>query len=64
MKNETLNFLLAYAIVAAISVVVCSVITVSAVRQRDRAIAAERETATRLYELRATMAAQGVGELF
>ena len=64
MKNDVLNFLLGFAIVAAISVVVCGVITVSALRQRDRALAAERETQQQLYHLRATMAAQGIGELF
>lgn len=48
MKNDVLNFLLGFAIVAAISVVVCGVITVSAVKQRDRALAAERETQQQL----------------
>lgn len=64
MTDTRLNFLLAFAVLCAVCVCVCSAITIDAVIDRDAALTSERAARLELQELRATMAAQGLGELF
>ena len=64
MKDHHLNFLLGFAVVCAVCVCVCSAITIDAINDRDAALASERAAWKQTHELRATMAAQGLGEQF
>lgn len=59
MNEDRFNFLLGFAIVCAICVVMCIAITVSALRARDEARLSERQSWEQAHELRATLAAQG-----
>lgn len=64
MTDKHINYLLAFAVVCAVCVCICSAITIDAVIDRDAALTSERETRLELRELRAIMAAQGLREQF